>query len=103
MPLPRRRHIRLDPVLYGHLGTRCSATLSVADRVPIFANPAIGRAAVDVLEAHAAKAGTPIYAYCFMPDHVHLVLGPSQICDIVTFVGRFKNLVQRAAWQLGIA
>ena len=37
-----------------------------------------------------------------MPDHVHLVIGPSVRCDIVTFVGQFKNLAQRAAWQAGV-
>ena len=36
-----------------------------------------------------------------MPDHVHLVLGPSEDCDIITFVGQFKNLAQRAAWRTG--
>ena len=43
-----------------------------------------------------------VYAYCVMPDHVHLILGPSSTCDIVTFVGQFKNLAQRSAWQLGV-
>jgi REP element-mobilizing transposase RayT len=37
-----------------------------------------------------------------MPDHVHLILGASPSCDIVTFVGQFKNLAQREAWRLGV-
>ena len=37
-----------------------------------------------------------------MPDHVHLVLGASPTCDIVAFVGQFKNLTQREAWRLGV-
>jgi REP element-mobilizing transposase RayT len=37
-----------------------------------------------------------------MPDHVHLLLEPSASCDIVTFVGQFKNLAQRAAWKLDV-
>jgi hypothetical protein len=37
-----------------------------------------------------------------MPDHIHLVLGPSVACDIITFVAQLKNLIQRAAWQHGI-
>ncbi len=43
-----------------------------------------------------------MYAYCVMPDHVHLVVSPSPSCDIVQFVGAFKNLAQRAAWRLGV-
>ena len=30
-----------------------------------------------------------------------LVLGPVPGCDVVTFVGQFKNLTQRAFWGLG--
>ena len=37
-----------------------------------------------------------------MPDPVHLILGASPTCDIVTFVGPFKNLAQREAWRLGV-
>jgi REP element-mobilizing transposase RayT len=37
-----------------------------------------------------------------MPDHVHLVVSPSAECDIITFVGQFKNLAQRAVWQTGV-
>ena len=43
-----------------------------------------------------------VFAYCLMPNHVHLVLGPSSSCDIVTFVGQFKNLAQRQVWKLGV-
>jgi REP element-mobilizing transposase RayT len=46
--------------------------------------------------------GVAVYAYCVMPDHVHLVIEPSPDCDLVTFVGQFKNLAQRAAWALGV-
>ena len=58
--------------------------------------------AVNVLRNEAMATGAPIYVWCVMPDHVHLVLGASPTCDIVTFVGRFKNLAQREAWRLGV-
>ena len=68
----------------------------------MFGDPAVAAAAVEVLRERAAAAAVPVYGYCVMPDHVHLVLGPSPSCDIVTFVGQFKNLAQRAAWQHGV-
>ena len=37
-----------------------------------------------------------------MPDHVHLVLGASPTCDMVTVVGQFKNLAQREGWRWAI-
>ena len=37
-----------------------------------------------------------------MPDHVHLIMSPSERCSIITFVGQFKNLVLRASWKDGV-
>jgi REP element-mobilizing transposase RayT len=68
----------------------------------VFADPAVARGAIEVLRQHARKESVPIFGYCVMPDHGHLVLGPSVTCDVVTFVGQFKNLSQRAAWHLGV-
>ena len=96
---PWRKRIRLSSETYGQPGTICSVTIAVHERRPIFADAVVASSAIDVLRTHAARTGVPIYAYCVMPDHIHLVLGPSQNCDNVTFVGQFKNLVQRAAWQ----
>ena len=101
--LPVRRRIRLDPLVYADPGLICSVTVAVRNRTPVFSAARVAAAAVDALREHAARAGVPIYAYCFMPDHVHLVLSPSPECDVVRFVGEFKNLVQRAAWKVGVA
>ena len=68
--------------------------------MPVFACPAV--AAVDVLRRHAAATGVRVYAWCAMPDHVHLILGASPTCDIVSFVGPFQTLAQREAWRHGI-
>jgi REP element-mobilizing transposase RayT len=99
---PQRRRIRLAPAVYADIGEICSATVAVKGRTPVFANPAIAASAGDVLRRHAAATGVPVYAWCVMPDHVHLILGASPSCDIVTFVGQFKNLAQREAWRLGV-
>ena len=100
--LSLRRRIRLGAEAYSEMGAICSVTLGIRARAPIFANPSVAAAAVETLKGHAAKTGVPIYGYCLMPDHVHLVLGASATCDIVTFVGQFKNLAQRAAWRHGV-
>ena len=99
---PQRRRIRLAPERYAEIGRVCSITVAVNDRRPVFANPHVAAAAVDVVRQQATATGVPVYVWCVMHDHVHLVLGPSPTCDIVTFVGRFKNLAQREAWRLGV-
>lgn len=88
-------------MLYARAGSICSVTAAVLDRRPVFSNPAVAAAVVDVLKAHAARTGVTVHGYCVMPDHVHLVLSASPTCDLITFVGQFKNLAQRAAWALG--
>lgn len=96
------KRIRLDAPSYGELGAICSTTMAVRDRQCVFSDPAIAGAAVGVLRTHAGKTGVPIYGYCLMPDHIHLVLGPSSNRDIITFIGQYKNLAQRAAWSAGV-
>ena len=99
---PQRRRIRLAAEVYAEIGVLCSITIAVKGRAPLFACPDVAAAAVDVLRRHAAATGVPGYAWCVMLDHVHLILGASPTCDIVTFVGQFKNLMQRDAWRRGI-
>jgi putative transposase len=98
---PRKR-IRLDASVYAEPGRLCSITIAVKARRRVFGNRAVAEATVAVLKHLADRHGVPIHAYCIMPDHVHLLLEPSESCDIVTFVGQFKNLAQRAAWKLGV-
>ena len=100
--LPKRRRTRLDREAYGVIGSVCSVTIAVKERARVFGDSQVARAVVQELKDQAVVTGVPIFAYCIMPDHVHLVLGPSPSCDIVAFVGRFKNLAQRAAWRLGV-
>ena len=105
MPPPRRhrKRIRLDAHVYAEMGRICSITIAVQDRCPVFANPMVAGSAVDVLRQHASRTGVLVYALCVMPDHVHLVVGPSVGCDRITFVAQFKNLAQRAAWSRGVS
>ena len=99
---PQRRRIRLPAEVYAELGVICSTPIAVTGRAPGFACPAVAAAAVDVLQRHAAATGMPVYAWCVMPDHVHLILGASPTCAIGTFVGQVKNPVRREAWRRGI-
>jgi REP element-mobilizing transposase RayT len=98
---PRKR-IRLDAEAYAELGQICSVTIAVQHRQPVFARPDLAQAAVGVIETHAKLRAVPLWAYCVMPDHIHLVLEASERCDIITFVAQLKSLIQREAWRLGV-
>jgi len=41
-----------------------------------------------------------LYAYCFMPDHVHLLLCPEEGKDPMKFVQRYKGKTTRAYWKV---
>lgn len=77
--------------------------MAVQGRRPVFADPAVAAAATAVLTDHARVSTVTLYAWCVMPDHVHCILSPTDACDVITFVGQFKNLAQRAAWRCGVA
>jgi putative transposase len=100
--LPQRQRIRLSRESYSVPGAVCSATIGTNRRARIFSDTRLAGSALEVLRSLANKLNVPVYGFCFMPDHVHLVLGASTGCDIITFVAQFKNLAQRAAWQHGV-
>ena len=100
--MKRHRRIRLDVPLYGDEGRIVSITIAAAGRNRVFTDERVAHAATGVLRGPATALEVPIYAYCVMPDHVHLVLSPAPACDAIAFVARFKSLTLRSVWELGI-
>ena len=98
-----RKRIRLDVEAYAELGRICSVTIAVQRRQPVFARADLAAAAVRAITDHAKARGVPLWAYCVMPDHIHLIIEASEECDIVTFVGQVKSLIQREAWRVGMS
>jgi REP element-mobilizing transposase RayT len=81
---PRRKRIRLPAESYDRTSSVCSVTIATLDRRPVFASRDIARASVDILRTRSENKAVPVYAFCIMPDHVHLVLSPSANCAIPT-------------------
>ncbi len=98
---PYRRAIRLDHDLYADTTAVCSVTLCTHERANLFAGTALAEACLATLRTHSKAKGVPVYAYCFMPDHLHLLIGPSQESSIMDFLRDFKSLCTRAAWEQG--
>lgn len=42
-----------------------------------------------------------LYAYCFMPDHVHLLLRSEEGRDPIRFVQAYKGKSTRTYWEVG--
>ena len=58
---------------------------------------------LDLLSEQASKAGVAVWAYCLMPNHVHLILRPAHSDDLGRAVGeahrRYTNFINaRGRW-----
>ena len=88
------KKIRLPLSVYHHLRT-VFVTISTAKRQKWFSRfPDLAHEAVDILIENARDRDSCLYAWCIMPDHVHLLVEDD---DIISFVRLFKGrLVPKA-------
>jgi len=93
-----RRSLRLpdldyaDPRAY-HL------TWGTFNRETTLSNPKLAMALIDELELEASNGNILVYAYCIMPDHIHLLVSPHGEHDVVAFVQAYKSRTTRIFWQ----
>ena len=105
------KHIRLDADAYEQ-GMCFSLTLGTADRDRVFTDAKLVDACIKELNVTAAKYDLSVFAYCFMPDHLHLLAAAPEGVGMLNAVRhfkqltsyRFRNLPQyrgEALWQRG--
>jgi len=92
--------LRLPGFDYRHPGPY-HVTIGTYKRQPFLTSSELVAALREELASLAALAGVQVYAYCFMPDHLHLLLVLSGKMDLVEFVRRFKGRSTRIFWQHG--
>ena len=85
------KRIRLDPHAY-RLGHCFSVTLATAGRARVFAQPRAVQTCLAALKQAATRYEAGVYAYCFMPDHLHLLAATPSDVDFVSFIQYFKQL-----------
>ncbi|MGV3613882.1 MAG: transposase [Fimbriimonas sp.] len=95
-PMREKRH-RLPEAAY--VGRKAvSFVVCEAARRPLLANPQVVDALVPLLSRSAAAEGCVVPVYCFMPDHVHvMVLGLRDDSRPKSAMERFKNAAGRWA------
>jgi putative transposase len=86
-----RKIIRLDPMNYRLPGTAAFLTICADKKASIFIDNSVNKAVLEVLESSAAKHGMEIWAYCLMPDHMHLVIFNASGGDIIAMLRDFKR------------
>jgi len=75
-----------------------SVTIGTSPRSPIFADVGLGLECIELLRLTCSTTGARAYAYCLMPDHVHLLIGVGARQDLSTVVGGWKSRCYRA-WR----
>jgi putative transposase len=71
---------------------RYFVTICTHERNPIFKNDVMVRQLIKVLKDTSKTFGFKVWAYCFMPDHLHLLIeGESPDSDLKRFISSYKQ------------
>ncbi len=103
MPTVERKRIRLNRSVYSQAGHTFSVTLGTSPRLPVFSDVRFGLSCIAELRSLAAATSTGVWAYCLMPDHVHLLLEIGA-APLPTFLQAWKSRcyhVRRAQGHAG--
>ncbi|HRR38964.1 MAG: transposase [Candidatus Bipolaricaulis sp.] len=96
----RRRSLRLEGFDYRYPGPY-HVVLGTFQRQPLLATAPLIEALVGELAAVATAMGATVYAYCFMPDHAHLLVALPGGVYLSQFVQEFKGRSTRVFWHHG--
>lgn len=107
-PLPKRKRIRLEPEAYQGSGA-FSVTISTLNRSPLFRQPDTVDMCTSALAEAASRHHMDVLVYCFMPDHLHLLIQARDDGDFLRFMKAFKQLsgyryrrtAMQPLWQKG--
>jgi putative transposase len=78
-------------------------TICAADRKKLFTDAHLVELLVTTLSDEFRKARFSVDAYCFMPDHCHVLVGSlADNCDLARAVRAFKGVSASRARKMGI-
>jgi putative transposase len=92
--LPVRRRNRLPLDAYEEPGSYF-VTVATYQRERWFTEPALTRVCIEDLHLACRTEGFVLEAFCFMPDHVHVLVSTEESRNLIRLVHRFK---QRTGW-----
>lgn len=69
-----------------------SITACIEERESLFRDPSVVHAVTDILAESAERHGCTVPVFCFMPDHLHLILqGETPCADTWAAITEFKQ------------
>lgn len=103
---PDRRPLRLPDFDYSASGRVYFVTVRAqkgrAGGDPPFRDPALAAKIVCTLHYLRDRKGVSLLGYCLMPDHLHLLLSPTERSgSLIDVIRDFKSYTTRMAWLCG--
>jgi len=96
--------MRLAEVSYSSPETVYFATLCARDKKDVFLHEGLAGVVVESLIWCRENGRFRIYAYCLMPDHLHMAVSPYDYCPCLSdSIGAFKSHTTRESWRLGFS
>ena len=89
--------------MYGETGRAFSITIATKHRARVFEDVDFGLHCVDLLRDLKRKTEARIYAYCFMPDHVHLLIGVPGGATLPALIRAWKSRCYQLRRRSGLA
>lgn len=92
MQFSDRKHPRLkNQDLYSAKGNVVHIIIGTHKRYPYFHDADMARELYDLMIELARQGNNSLYAYCIMPDHVHILTEPSDNLNVIDFVKHLKG------------
>jgi len=107
--IEKRKNIRLSRQIYSKPNLIFSVTICTEDRRPVFSNKKWAKKITEALKSGPFAKGTECYAYCLMPDHLHLQISAKD-GNLIDLINGWKsytaNLLRKSGmegpcWQRG--
>lgn len=96
------KNIRLPNGVYAIPFQPCSITISAIDRKPIFLEVEFTNSCIEILAEYSQKHGMKCHVFCFMPDHIHLLIEAIPSKSLIGIIQELKGLWTKVGWQYGL-
>ena len=101
---PDRKRLRLKDFDYSNPNHVFFITICAKDKTAPFLNCELAEKIVSSLLVLRERRGFPIYCYCLMPDHFHMVISPSVSSGSVSsIVQSLKSFTTKIGWEHGVS
>jgi REP element-mobilizing transposase RayT len=74
----------------------------VVPACPFTSCPDLRKQAIQSLLFYREQGKWLIFAYCLMPDHLHLLVTPQDGANLSSLIGNYESYTTRTAWRYGV-